>query len=247
LDERGTLVLHPELALIPLFMVSDYVLTLVGARLYGGTPEARAAYEMNPRYRDVVARLRPVPARLVLRCVLVAALLAMMSATQHSAIGRMGYSALVGVLIAAYALINGGHIANILILRQRNKDGGPVTERRRQIAAAYRYFGTAFLPLAVLAAWMPSAFSVGAALGGLFLVGTHLRWALASPASAPAPRSAVPQGRQQVGQHCGFCGRTAAQVPVLIAGRTAGICSECVATSSVILAERAAASVASVT
>ena len=228
-------------------MVSDYALTLVGARLYGGTPEVRAAYEMNPHYRDIVGQLGPMLARLILRCVFVAALLAMISATQHTAIGRMGYSALVGVLIAAYALINGGHIANILILRQREKDGGPVTERRRQIAAAYRHFGTAFLPLAVLAAWMPGAFSVGAALGGLFLVGTHLHWALASPAAALAPVSAVPPGRQQAGQNCGFCGRPAAQVPVLIAGKTAGICSECVATSSVILAERAAASVASAT
>jgi ClpX C4-type zinc finger len=240
-------VLHPELALIPIFMVSDYVLTLVGARLYGGTPDARAAYELNPRYRDMVARLRPMPVPLMLRCVLMAALLALMGATLHSAIGGMGYAALVGVLIAAYALINGAHVANILALRQRNKDTGPVTERRRQFSAAYRHFGSSFLPLAVLAAWMPSPFSVGAALGGLFLAVTHLRWALASPASAPAPRPAVPPGLQQAGQSCGFCGRPAAQVPVLIAGKTAGICSECVATSAAMLAERAAASVPSAT
>jgi hypothetical protein len=74
-------VLHPELALIPIFMVSDQVLTLVGARLHGGTTEALGAYELNPRYRDVVAQLRPMPVRLMLRCVLVAALLALMAAT----------------------------------------------------------------------------------------------------------------------------------------------------------------------
>jgi len=222
-------------------MVSDYVLTLVGARLYGGTPEARAAYELNPRYRDIVAQLRPMPLRLLLRCVLVAALLALLSATQHSATGRIGYAALVGVLIAAYALINGAHIANILNLRLRNQDAGPVTERRRQFGAAYRHFGTSFLPLAVLAAWMPSPFSVGAALGGLFLVATHLRWALGSPAAAPAAGPAAPQRQQPAGPGCGFCGRPAAQVPVLIAGKTAGICSDCVATSAAILAERAAA------
>ncbi len=236
---------HPELALIPILMVSDYVLTLVGARLYGGTSEARAAYELNPRYRDVVAQLRPMPIRLALRCVAVTALLALMGATLHTAVGRMVYATVVGALIAAYALINGAHIANILILRQRNKGGGPVTERRRQFGAAFRHFGTSFLPLATLAAWMPSPFSVGAALGGLFLAVTHLRWALASPASAPAPRPAVPPVQQQAGQSCGFCGRPAAQVPLLIAGKTAGICSECVATSAAILAERAAASAAS--
>lgn len=239
--------LHPELALIPILMVSDYVLTLAGARLYGGTPDARAAYELNPRYRDSVARLRPMPVRLMLRCVLMTALLALMGATLHTATGGMAYAALVGVLIGAYALINGAHIANILVLRQRNKNAGPVTERRRQLDAAYRHFGSSFLPLAVLAAWMPSLFSVGAALGGLFLAATHLRWALASPAAAPAPRPAAPPGQQPAGQSCGFCGRPAAQVPVLIAGKTAGICSECVATSAAILAERAAAAIPAAT
>ncbi len=231
---------HPELVLVPLLMVSDYVLTLVGARPYGDTPKARAAYELNLRYRDTVAQLRPMPIRLMLGCVAVTALLGLMGTILHAAIGAMICTALVGTLIAAYALINGQHIANILILRQRNQGGGPVTERRRQLGAAYRHFGTAFLPLAMLAAWMPSPFSVGAALGGLFLVVTHLRWALASPAAALAPRPAAPPGQQQAAQICGFCGRPAAQVPVLIAGNTAGICSECVATSAAILAERAA-------
>jgi hypothetical protein len=236
---------HPELGVIPMFMVSDHVLTLLGARLYGSTPEARAAYELNPRYRDIVAHLRLIPVRLTLRCILMIAVLVLMSATLHTAIVRMGYAALVGVLIAAYALINGTHIANILILRQRNRSNGPVTERRRQFDAAYRHFGASFLPLAVLAAWTPSPFSVGAALGGLFLGVTHLRWGLASPASALAPRPAVPQGDQQAGQSCSFCGRPPVKVPVMIAGKTAGICSDCVATSAAILAERTTASVPS--
>lgn len=232
---------HAEFGLIPIFLVADYALTLRAARLYGDTPDKRAAYELNPRYREEIGRLRPMPVRVMLRYVLMMALLALMCATQHTPIGRMGYTTMVSALIAAYALVDGGHIANILILRMRPGNGEPLTERRRLLAAAYRHFGTSFLPLAVLAAWTPSPFSVGAALGGLYLVATHLRWALASSASALAPGQTVPRGQQPAGQSCGFCGRPATQVPTLIAGKTAGICSDCVTTSAAMLTKRTAA------
>jgi hypothetical protein len=59
---------HTELVLIPLFVVSDYLLTLAGGRRYCDTHEARVASERNPRFRDIVAPLCPMPAGFMLRC-----------------------------------------------------------------------------------------------------------------------------------------------------------------------------------
>src|SRR3954471_18182323 len=58
---QGRAVRHPEFLLVPVLMISDYLLTIAGARLRAdvyGRHFRTQHYELNPAWQSAVAKLR---------------------------------------------------------------------------------------------------------------------------------------------------------------------------------------------
>lgn len=228
---------HPEFLIAPGLMLADYYLTLLGATLYGKTVEARAAYELNPRFRDDVGRLRlfhPVH----LAAAAASAVMLYFAAEAGEAFGRFTFGLVVGV----FGLIVGTHLANIVGMvaaradKERASGARGSSYRFKLTAAAAQNFGLGAAPASLFAALEPSPFRLGLAAGAWFLTATPILWRFRASGEDLARTSRPP-----VAGRCSFCGAGADKAKRLIAGEDAMICDECVETSVEALAEDQAA------
>lgn len=225
--------MHPEYLLVPLFMLADYYLTLLGASLYGRTPEQRAAYELNPAFQREVAALQLFSARHLIMIVGVTAPLYAMAAI-HPVMARFAF----GLAATMFALLVGGHITNIATLlysRERPSEvrGVQATSYRfRLTASAAHKAGLCALPLTLLALFEPLPFILGAATGAWFLAAMPLLW------RARLPRQTLESlPSLTAGAGCSFCGAQQKEGMTLLAGEAATICKDCVGTCVETLAE----------
>ena len=214
---------HPEVFVVPALMLSDYYLTLAGAALFANTPEKRAAYELNPLWRNDIAHLRLVNIRhLVCVAVLSSGLIYLTEEDSQLATGVFAFAVgMLGVLV-------GGHITNILTLLHGRKLTDPVTgrfpltTRFNTMSAGYRYIGSAF-PFALVVLFHGDAFNTFVLAGVLGLAAVHFYWSLKTDRTAPITTVAT---RPEL--ICAFCGLDKYKVPMLIVGKTAAICGTCV-------------------
>jgi hypothetical protein len=184
---------HPEIFLVPAFMLADYYLTLVGAALkdrkYGEHFKTRH-YELNPVWQRQVAQLKWFNPRHLLVTALVAALLAFVA--ESGTLPGWLVTGLLGCLLVLFGAVIGRHLSNILTFNHmiRKPDGisGQVAMSHGLLLALSLHQSlTVFLPVALIALFAPGPFTVGAVFGGLLHVMIHLVWLLRHRRAPKAP------------------------------------------------------------
>lgn len=221
---------HIEVLIVPLLMLADYGLTMVGASLYGRTAAQRAAYELNPLFKSAVGKLQIVNVRHILSTALIGLLL-----WQMAEINEVVFQAMLGGLSAAFALVISIHVANIgcLLLNRRWPDevkGQLQTSERHRLASTAIRMTALTLPFFLLASLAPNAVSLGAAAGALWMALVPVIWL--RNLDAKKAKTMIAQGTQA----CSFCERPSQSGQRLITSPRAMICDECVTTCVEVLA-----------
>jgi hypothetical protein len=167
---------------IPVLMVTDYLLTILGARASAKVYRQHfvlASYELNPLWRDSVDRTRWFnPRHMALVCVVTVALLI----ADRSEIPGWALELLIGALLGAWGMLCGRHLTNLLIFHFLNRHPETVSGRVTMSLplslkmSQFTIFGT--VPLFILTACLaPHPATIGIALGIGILTGVHSIWA----------------------------------------------------------------------
>ena len=173
--------MHPEIALLPLLMIADYMLTIYGQkqslRVYRNHFVVDT-YELNPRWREDVERQRWFnPRHLTTVFVATAAIFTLDYLLVEEWPIELGFALLVGV----WAAIIGSHLTNALIFHYVNRNpeivSGEVRLSHRFVTriSQFTYIGFA-LPTLAAAAVAPSLYTAGIAGGVLLLPIVHIGW-----------------------------------------------------------------------
>ena len=180
LDEKR--MKHPELFLVPAFMLVDYFLTLAGAvqreKEYGDHFKAEH-YELNPIWQRQVAEKKWFNPKHLLLTVVVTLFLILV--TQFSEIPEHFVLGLLGCLLVFFGMLIGRHLSNLMIFRymiRRPHDiSGKVSMTHGLLLSLslYQYI-VVFVPLVVIAFFAPSPFVIGAVLAGVLQVLVHIKW-----------------------------------------------------------------------
>ncbi len=107
---------HPEVLLLPLLMIADYYLTILGAVLHKkqyGKHFVIETYELNPEYREEIDSVSLVNLRFVGQVLLNFLILfsvAILSTDTYQFI----YQIALGFYLTLFGYINGLHVSNIL-------------------------------------------------------------------------------------------------------------------------------------
>ncbi len=174
---------HPEFLLVPLLMVSDYLLTIAGSRLRksGYSDHFRVQhYELNPLWQRAVQRgrwLNPRHLALVLLVTLLFFAIANLSATDDDPLT----SFILGFAIGLQGMINGRHLGNLAIFAQIKRhpeqiDGFVAINHELTLRLSMYQTSAVLLPLALLAAYVPHPAVRGAGAGVAAMMLVHLIW-----------------------------------------------------------------------
>jgi hypothetical protein len=184
---------HPEALLLPVLMLADYYLTVLGAvqrdKKYSQhfkTP----LYELNPLWQKQIQRKQWFsPRHTILALTLSALLIYLVEHSRTPAVIREG---MLGCVLTVYTSILGRHISNLLIFRRmiRKPDEvtGEVTMAHRFVLSLSLYQSLMVLfPILLIALLSQSPYAIGGALGiGLFLA-VHRVWIRKSRTRKTAP------------------------------------------------------------
>ena len=174
---------HPEIVLVPIFMFTDYFLTILGATLkerkynnHFKTPY----YELNPVWQKAISRKKWFNPRHILMCVaLVWGVLAWVAEFGHTP--EPYVEALLGFFFVAYGMVIGAHLSNILtfrhVARRPEEISGQVTMAHSLSLSlsTYRYL-MVVLPLAMVAIFSPTPFVLGGFGGVGWILLVHCGW-----------------------------------------------------------------------
>lgn len=181
---------HPELILVPMLMLADYWLTILGAKMSLAVYRQHflaPTYELNPVWRKSVDRLQWFNLRHVAGTVLLTGLLLLTD--QWDLLARDvdkgqpfdAFEFLLGGLLSAWSVVCGRHLSNLLQFRYMNRHpqeiAGQVQLSMKLIMKISQYMYVGWLPLVALLVWMePSAFTAGVLLGLCGVVLAHVFW-----------------------------------------------------------------------
>jgi len=173
---------HPELFLVPVLMLADYYLTLVGFLLYrkGYRNHVKIEqYELNPVWQSSIAKMRWLNPRHLLITALVTGAIYLFLEVCEAPDETAAF--LLGICVMSSVVVVGRHLAGLMIFRHamRHPDqfsgsvqiGYEMTVRTSQ----YQILATG-LPLVVVALLAPSPFVIGGTLSVLFLGLIHGVW-----------------------------------------------------------------------
>lgn len=173
---------HPEILLVPALMISDYLLTIAGARLrqdaYGKHFKSEQ-YELNPLWRSAVSKLRWINFRHLILTALVTALMIALWEFLDAADPVLPY--LMGFVIGIQGTINGRHLGNLAIFSYLKRHPAEISGEVRLThgialwLSSFQLFAV-LLPLALLAAYSPRPAVIGALVGVIALVLVHFLW-----------------------------------------------------------------------
>jgi hypothetical protein len=179
---RGRVVKYPGLLLLPLLMVSDYLLTIAGARTRRDTYARHFAtrhYELNPIWQKEVAKLRWFnPRHLLLTLGFTVFFVALFELGDSDAGFVEGVE---GVLIGVFAAVNGRHLGNLAtfayLKRHPDAISGTVTMTHAFVLwlSTFQLLGLV-VPTLVLALLSRAPMMIGFAIGAALLFGVHLVW-----------------------------------------------------------------------
>jgi hypothetical protein len=192
---------HPEIIAVPLLMLLDYALTILGASAARGVYRCHFRsphYEINPLWQPSVRRLRWVNPRHLLLAALITGLLLYADFTDLYA-GPV-FDAILGALLGSYGCVYGRHLTNLLLFRYLNRHPGEISgevnlsHRLVLRMSAFNLIG--LIPLLVIVAVrVPDPFVVGVLLGVAAVSAAHVAWG--RRAHPPPPDWENPSSRPQ--------------------------------------------------
>ena len=174
---------HPVILAVPVLMLLDYVLTILGAKASGGVYRQHFTsphYELNPRWQESVRQLRWFNPRHFIRVCIVTALLVLLDRMPDFPWESLELG--VGMLLGTYGAICGRHLTNLLLFRYLNRHPAEIegqvhlTHKLVLRLSLFNHLGLVPL-LGMIAVLVPQLYAIGAFLGVLAVAFAHLVWA----------------------------------------------------------------------
>lgn len=173
---------HPELIAVPILMLADYALTILGARssaIVYRNHFTMPSYELNPRWRKSVDQIQWFNFRHISIVVLVTVLLVLLDHTEllpHST-----FQLALGMLFGAFGSVCGRHLTNLMLFRYLNRHpheiSGQIQLSLKLTLKISQFTYLGLIPLCVIVVTLvPGSYTLGALLGILALVFVHFVW-----------------------------------------------------------------------
>ena len=181
---------HPELIAVPILMLADYALTILGAksstvvyRNHFTTP----SYELNPLWRKSVDQIRWFNPRHISLVALVTVLLIVVDL---AVLPYDLFELALGMLFGAFGAVCGRHLTNLMLFRYVNRHSNEISGQVQLSLklmlkiSQFNYIG--LIPVfTIVVVLVPNLYTAGILLGLLALVFAHFVWAArAKPAEA---------------------------------------------------------------
>ena len=167
---------NPELLLLPIMMLADYLLTVAGARLrerHYSHHFKLDHYELNPIWQKEISKKRWFnPRHLVIIMVVVPGLLYVL---EWGTLPHEFVRGVAGCLLVLFGMIIGRHLSNLLIFQYLSRRP---TEVAGQVVLAHCFVLylslsqtlAVIIPVGLIAFFAPSAFAIGGLLGLLLFL-----------------------------------------------------------------------------
>jgi hypothetical protein len=176
---------HPELLLIPALMLSDYLLTVAGARQRerGYADHFKTQhYELNPIWQQAIARKQWFNPRHLALVLLVGVVLVVADAYLIGADDPQ-IAFFTGAMLVVLGAINGRHLGNLAtfayIRRHPTELSGTIALSHELVLWLSTFqFLALLLPLALLAIYTPQPGVLGGFAGAAILLLVNLIWIL---------------------------------------------------------------------
>ena len=175
---------HPEFLLIPALMLSDYALTIAGARARSrsyGDHFRTEHYELNPVWQKDVEKLRWLNPRHLLLTATITVFFGIF--VESPGADQASVESLEGLMLGAFGTVNGRHLGNLMTFawleHHRDAIDGTVTMSHELMLGISTFQGFAFVvPSGLLALLSPTPIVIGFFAGALTLLGAHAIWML---------------------------------------------------------------------
>jgi hypothetical protein len=175
---------YPAILLIPVFMLADYYLTLVGYVLreekYGEHFKIDH-YELNPVWQNVVSEKKWFNPRHLLGTIFITILL--VYTLEYEDKPEIMIEFLLGFFLVGTGIIIGNHLRNILmfwhVIRKPDAVAGQVfLDHSFSLSGSMYEYAGVLVPLIMISLFTPSAFVIGAALSCALQMLVHVVWIL---------------------------------------------------------------------
>ena len=173
---------YPQLILLPLLMLADYFLTVWGAVLkdkgYGKHFKVEH-YELNPVWQKSISEKRWVNPRHLLLTLFTSSLLAAL--LELGGLPDPAVEGMFGCLFVFFGIIVGRHLSNILTFRLFARRPGDISGQLTMAhslalsTSTFQYL-VAAIPVAMVAIFSPTPFSLGGAVGAVLIFVVHAVW-----------------------------------------------------------------------
>jgi hypothetical protein len=176
---------HPELFVVPVLMLADYWLTILGARyarLVYRKHFVIRTYELNPTFRAAVDRLQWINFKhLCIVLVTTGSLMALDRWLQVPDLPFDYFQFLLGGLYGLFAMVCGRHLTNLLLFLYLNRHpetlAGEVRMSMSLVLRISQFTYVGFVPvLCITAAGAPDALTCGLLFGSVIIVLVHSTW-----------------------------------------------------------------------
>ena len=163
-------------------MISDYLLTVAGARLRGGAYSnhfTNEHYELNPLWQNAIAQLRWFNLRHLAVTLLVFLILIGMWEILQPNDPMLDY--FVGFFIGVQGTINGRHLGNLATFMYIKRHPAQIMGNVRMdyvltLWLSVFQFCAVLVPLSLIAAYFPRPILIGSVVGVITLILVHLIW-----------------------------------------------------------------------
>jgi hypothetical protein len=173
---------HPEILLLPVLMLMDYYMTIWGAVLRDKNYSEHFKtehYELNPVWQNAVGLKKWFNPKHLLITVFCSAFFAVY--LQLDQISEQVVEMVLGFLFCFFGMVIGAHVANLVTFYRLNRNpediSGQVTMSHGfLLSMSVSRYWLAGVPLAMVAIFSPTPFTLGALAAVLGLVVLHLSW-----------------------------------------------------------------------
>ena len=187
---------HPELIAVPILMLADYALTILGAKTSAAVYRKHftmPSYELNPLWRKSVDQIRWFNPRHIALVALVTVLLILVD--QASALPDT-FELVLGMLFGTFGSVCGGHLTNLLLFRYLNRHpneiSGQVHLSLKLMLKISQFTYIGLIPVfTIVVALVPNHYTVGVLLGILALVFAHFMWGRRAKAAEAQPQQVI--------------------------------------------------------
>ena len=174
---------HPIILVVPVLMLLDYLLTILGAKASSGIYRQHFRsphYEMNPLWQKSVQRLQWFNPRHFIIVCMVTVLLVVLD--RMPTVPFASFDLAVGMLVGASGSVCGRHLTNLLLFAYLNRHpteiSGQVDLTHRLMLKISLFNCLGLVPLlGLIVVLVPELSTVGALLGVLAVAMGHVVWA----------------------------------------------------------------------